>query len=66
MKDAECAETNEKPIFRFFLFFIIEIWLFLYSKLVNFSMNFKYKIDHNSENKNWKLIFHLFQLIHNY
>ena len=33
MKDAECAETNEKSILWFLLF---EIWLFLYSKFVNF------------------------------
>ena len=30
MKDAECAETNEKLIFRFLVF---EIWSFLYSRL---------------------------------
>ena len=42
-KYAQWAETNEKSIF-WFLFF--EILYFLYSKLVNFSMN--------SKNKNFK------------
>ena len=44
MKDAECAVTNEKSNLQF-------LWSFLYSKLVNFSMNFEYKIDHSSKNK---------------
>ena len=35
-------------------FFVFEIWSFLYSKLVSFSMNFEYKIDHNSKNINRK------------
>ena len=35
MKDAECAETNEKLIFRFLAF---EIWSFFYSKLVHFQL----------------------------
>ena len=56
MKDAECAETNEVSIFQFLVF---EIWSFLNSKLVNFSMIFEYKIDHNSKSQkseNWFLI----------
>ena len=52
MKDAECAERNEKSIIRFLVF---EIWSFLYSKLVSFSMNFEYKFDHNSKIKNLKI-----------
>ena len=43
-----------KSMFRFSVF---EIWSFLYSKLVNFSMIFKYKINHNSKSKNWKIYF---------
>ena len=54
MEDAECAETNEKSIFRFLTF---EIWLFFYSKLVNFSLNFEYKIDHISKNNDRKIDF---------
>ena len=30
MKDAECAETNEKSMFRFLRFLVFEIWTFLY------------------------------------
>ena len=54
MKDAECAEANEKSIF---LFLVFKIWSFLYSNLVHFSMNFEYKIDHNLKNKNCKIDF---------
>ena len=32
-------------------FLVFEIWSFLYSKLINFSMNFKYKIDHIQKNR---------------
>ena len=46
MEDAECAEIIEKSIFRFFVF---EIWPIFNSKLVNISINFEYKIDHNSK-----------------
>ena len=63
MEDAECAETNEKSIIHFLWFLVFEIWSFLYSKVVNFSMNFEYKIDHNSKNKNGKIDFiYSFQL----
>ena len=47
MKDAKCAETNKKSIFSFLRFLVFEIWTSLYWKLVNFSMIFQYKIDHN-------------------
>ena len=47
MDDAQCAETNEKLIFRFLFF---ESWSFLYSKLPIFDEFF----DHNSKNKNRK------------
>ena len=50
MKDAECVETNEKSIFRFWFF---ELWSFLYSKQPQFSMNFH----DNSKNKNQKIDF---------
>ena len=50
MKDAKCAETNEKSVFCFSYFLIFEIWSFYYG--VNFSMNFEYKVDHNSKMKN--------------
>ena len=55
MKDVEFVETNEKLIFRFLQFLVCEIGSFLDSKLVNFSMNFEYKNDHNSKNKNRKI-----------
>ena len=51
MKDAECGETNEKSILPFLVF---EIQFFFYSKLVSFSINFEYKIGHNSRNNNRK------------
>ena len=63
MKDAECAETNEESIFQFLRFLVFEIWSLVYSKLVNLSMNFEYKIDHNSKIKIGILTFHSFQLI---
>ena len=47
MRNAEYAETNEKLIF---VDLVFKLWSFLYSKLVNFSMNFEYKIDHDSKN----------------
>ena len=53
-KDAECAETIEKSNF---LFLVFEIWSFLYSKLVNFSLLFEYKVDHNSKTKHRKIDF---------
>ena len=57
MKDVEYAETNEKSILQFLRFLVFEV-IFMYSKLVSFSMNLKYKIDHNSINrKNWKIDF---------
>ena len=40
MKDAECAETNEKSIFRFCRFLFFELCSFLYSKYGKFMMNF--------------------------
>ena len=52
MKDAECAETNEKLIFRLFWFLVFEVWWFLYSKLVNSSIIIEYKIDHILKTKN--------------
>ena len=54
MKDAKCAETIQKSVFWFLRFLGFEIWSFFYSKLVNFSINFEYKIDHNSKNKSRK------------
>ena len=51
MKHAECAEINAKWIFRFLVY---EIWSFFYSNLDNISMNFEYKINHNSKNMNLK------------
>ena len=50
MKDAKCAETNEKPNFRFLFF---ELWSFLYSKHPNCLMNFYDK----SKNRNLKIDF---------
>ena len=66
MKDAECAERNEKLIFRFMRFLVFGKWSFLYSKLINFSMDFECNIDYKSKNKsrkNGKLIFRFSQLI---
>ena len=68
MKDAKCTETNKKSIFRFL---VDEIWSFLYSKFVNFSMNFECIIHHNSKNKNQKIDFsfvsvHLFSKFDNF
>ena len=56
MADAECTKTYEKPIFQFLLFLFLRYGRFLYSKLVSFSMNFEYKIDHNSKNRNCKYL----------
>ena len=53
MKDTECAETNEKSIFRFLRFLLSEIGFF-FKKLVNFPINFEYKIDHNPKNNDRK------------
>ena len=60
MKDAKCADTNGKSIFWYLVF---EIWSFFYSKLVNFSLNFEYKIDHISKNNNLISHYKSFQLI---
>ena len=49
MKYGECAETNEKAIFRFLQFLVFEILTF-YAQNWQFSMNFYY----NSKNKNLK------------
>ena len=54
MKDAECAETNEKSVFATFSFRDMVDFVL---KIGQFSMNFKYKIDHNSKTKNWKIDF---------
>jgi len=54
MKYAGCAETNEKSISRF-LDIVVFVRLYLiFFCFCHFSMNFEYKIDHNSENKNRK------------
>ena len=57
--------TEWKAIFRFLWYWVFEIWLFLYSKRLNFFMSFEYKIDHNSKLKiaQGKLIFQTFQFI---
>ena len=55
----ECAETNEKSIFRFLQFLVFEIWSFLYSKLAIFH-EFSVQNDHNSKNKNMKNLIHEF------
>ena len=57
IKDAQCAETNEKSILRFLFF---QLWSILYSKLIEKWTNFEYKNDHNSKTKNrknWKIDF---------
>ena len=56
MKDAKCVESNEKSIFRF-LFFELS-WKF-HQKLGCF----EYNNNHNSKNKNRKLICYSFQHI---
>ena len=61
MKDAGCADTNEKPIFRFLVF---EIWLFLDSKLVNFWWILSTKSSVSKQikiGKIWILIFYSIQ-----
>ena len=60
MKSAEFVETKEKSIFQFQ---VSEMWSFLYSWLVNFSIDFEYKIVHNSKKIIWNFIFLSFQLI---
>ena len=64
-KVVQCLETNEKSIIRFLRSLVFEIWLFLYSKRLNFFMSFEYKIHHNSKLKiaQGKLIFQTFQFI---
>ena len=64
MKDAECAETNEKSILRFLQFLDFEMWSFLYWNVVHFwwivnansTIIQKIKIG-----KIWKLIIHSIQ-----
>ena len=51
------AETNEKSIFRFWRCLVLEIWSFFYTKNWQFSINFQFKIDQNSNNKNLKYDF---------
>ena len=50
MKDAQCAESNEKSIFRFFPIFNFRVFVKIHRKLGWF----EYKNDHNSKNKNRK------------
>ena len=52
MKDAECAESSEKSIFRFLSFRVMVIFVL---KSPQFSMNFH----DNSKNKNRKIDFSL-------
>ena len=52
MKDAKCAEANEKinlPIFAIFYFSDMVDFVL---KIVQFSKDFEYRIDHNSKMKN--------------
>ena len=57
MKDAQCAETNEKLVFRFMRFLVFELRSILYSKIIKKLTNFQYKKDHISKTKNWKIDF---------
>ena len=50
MKDAQCAEFNEKSVFQF-LFFELSL------KFVENWDSFEYKNDHKLKNKNWKIYF---------
>ena len=47
MKDAKCAEMNEKSVFPFFAIFIFWDMVVFVFKIGPFSVNFEYKIDHN-------------------
>ena len=47
----------KNQVFLFLQFLVFEIWSFLYSKLVNLSINFEYKIGHNWKNRNSKTEF---------
>ena len=48
----QCSETNEKSIFRYMRFLFFEVWVFLYSKLVIFSIfGKKLKYDFSFDSK---------------
>ena len=47
IKDAECAETKEKSMFPSLQFIFFWDMVIILLKIGPFSVNFKYKIDHN-------------------
>ena len=47
MKDVECAETNQKSIFRFLRFYFWDMNVFVLKNGL-FSINFEQRIDHSS------------------